>query len=313
MTRQDLTATFRHCKKPAVTLASSIEPTLAWLPRWREFLKIYLRAIAQPRVTRKWLALLNSHPVLSECIQHEPTAVRKIYRPYLTALLNTQQRLEVLTSHYSFMFNRGLAGLVVQACRNSIILTGIKGKTGVLYEIHLRAVGTCGREGELVMQLCIGRKVVYSTAFTFSSQNGMSIVCIGCVQGPRGFEAKAIIKEATRELYGLRAKALLVGVVQRLGHALGCTELRLVGNINRTSGPALKQGKVFADYENFWYELGAVRRTDGDFTLPCIALAPLVPENIIQKRRSEARKCQQMLETITAEVNSKFFLDWGTD
>lgn len=292
--------------KPAVTLASSIAPGLGRLPRWREWLKIHARALAQPGPTQRWLALLNSHPVLRECVALEPTAVRKIYRPYLTATLDTEQRLAVLTAHYAFMLSRGLAAMLGQACRHGFHLAHIAGKTGIDYDVQLRAVGTCGREGELVLQLCCAGAVVYSVAFTFSFDAGVSIVSIGCVQGARGADAMAAIKQATRELHGLRAKALLVGLVQQLGEALGCAEMRLVGNANRTPGPALESGVVRADYEQLWQELGATRRSDGDFTLPCCALAPLVLEEVVQKRRSEARKRHQMLQAVTDDVIAHF-------
>lgn len=303
--RWDEAALIRRGQR-TVTLASSIAPTLARLPRWREWLKIHLRALAQPGPTQRWLALLNSHPALLECVALEPTAVRKIYRPYLTATLNTEQRLAVLTSHYAFMFSHGLAAMLAQACRSGFHLAHIAGKTGIPYAVQLRAVGTCGREGELVLQLCCAGAVVYSVAFTFSTEAGVALVSIGCVQGPRGADAMAAIKQATRELHGLRAKALLVGLVQQLGDALGCAELRLVGNANRTPGPALESGVVRADYEQLWHELGAAPRSDGDFTLPCCPLAPLVLEDVVQKRRSEARKRHQMLQEVTGDVIAKF-------
>jgi uncharacterized protein VirK/YbjX len=301
----DEAALIRHAK-PSVTLASSIAPTLSRFSRWRELAKIHLRALQHPGPTQRWLALLNSHPALLECVALEPTAVRKIYRPYMTATLGVEQRLDIITSHYAFLFSRGLAAMMAQACRTGVTLARIDGKTGIPYDVQLRAVGTCGREGELVLQLCCAGAVVYMVAFTFWTENGVARVGIGCVQGPRGADAMAAIKQATRELHGLRAKALLVGLVQQLGDALGCAELRLVGNANRTPGPALESGRVCSDYEQFWQELGAVPRADGDFTLPCGPLAPLVLEDVVQKRRSEARKRHQMLQEVTGDVIATF-------
>jgi hypothetical protein len=291
---------------PSVTLASSIELGLARLPHVRELVKIHLRALAQPGPARRWLALLNSHPAFSEFVRHRPSVVNKIFRPYLTATLDTEARLAVLAAHYAFMFRHGLAALMAHASRSGVVLARLAGKSGMPYEIQLRAVGTCEREGELVLQLHCDGAMVYSTAFTFSTQDGVALVSIGCLQGPRGADAMAAIKQATRELHGLRAKALLVGLVQQLGDALGCTELRLVGNANRTAGRAIGRGQVRADYEAFWQELGAARRADGDFVLPCAPLAPLDLEQVAQKRRSEARKRHQMLQEVTADVVAQF-------
>lgn len=292
--------------RPSVTLASSIEPGLTGVPYLRERIKIRVRALAQPGPTRRWLNLLNSHPVFSEFVRHRPSVMNKIYRPYLTATLGTAQRVDVLTSHYAFMFSHGLAALLAQASRSGFSLARIEGKTGIVYDVQLRAAGTCEREGELVLQLCCDGALVYSTAFTFSMQDGVQCVSIGCLQGPRGEAALAAIKQATRELHGLRAKQLLVGLVQQLGHALGCEELRLVGNANRTAGRAIGRGHVMADYEQLWQELGAMQRADGDFTLACRPLAPLVLEEVVQKRRSEARKRHQMLQNVTDDVIAQF-------
>jgi uncharacterized protein VirK/YbjX len=292
--------------KRSVTLASGIAPGLKRLPRWRELLKLHLRALVRPGPTQRWLALLNSHPALAECIAHRPSVLNKIYRPYLTNTLDIDGRVDVLHAHYAFMFRHGLAALLAQASGNGFLLARIDGKTGIGYDVMLRGGGTCEREGELVLQLCCDGAVVYSTAFTFSTQDGAACVTIGCLQGPRGADAMAAIKQATRELHGLRAKALLVGLVQQLGDALGCTELRLVGNGNRTAGRALGRGQVRADYEQLWQELDAVRRADGDFTLPCLPLPPLMLEDVAQKRRSEARKRHQMLQDVTSDVVSHF-------
>lgn len=302
----DTAAIARHGAAPRLTLASCIEPGLATRKHVRELVKIHLRGWIHRGPTRRWLALLNSHPAFAEFVAHRPSVVTKIYRPYLTKTLNVTARLAVLDAHYAFMFGHGLANLLAQASRGSVTLARITGKSGVPYTIVLRAVGAFEREGELVLQLCCDGALVYSTAFTFSTPAGVPQVMIGSVQGPRGLDAMAAIKQASRELHGLRAKALLVTLVQQLGAALGCTQLRLVGNANRTAGRAIGRGHVLADYEQFWQELGATRCDDGDFAMPCRPLAPLALEQVEQKRRSEARKRHQLLQSVTDDVVAQF-------
>ena len=291
---------------PSVTLACGIAPGLAPLQYLRESFKIHLRGLVHRGPTRRWLALLNSHPAFSEFIDHRPSVLNKIYRPYLTATLGVAQRLEVLRAHYAFLFGQGLAPMLTQASRASVQLARIAGKSGAQYDINLRAVGAFEREGELVLQLACAGVTVYSTAFTFATLDGVAQVMVGSVQGARGADAMAAIKQASRELHGLRAKALLVTLVGQIGLALGCTEVRLVGNANRTAGRAIGRGYVLADYEQFWRELGAQRRADGDFAMPCRPLAPLDLEQVEQKRRSEARKRHQLLQAVTDDVVAQF-------
>jgi len=121
--------------KPSVTLASGVAPGLTGFAHARELLKLHLRALPHRGPTQRWLALLNSHPVFSEFVQHRPGIVNKIYRPYLTATLGVEARLAVLASHYAFMFSHGLAALLAQASRGGFLLAQIAGKTGVAYEV----------------------------------------------------------------------------------------------------------------------------------------------------------------------------------
>jgi uncharacterized protein VirK/YbjX len=95
-------------------------------------------------------------------------------------------------------------------------------------------------------------------------------------------------------LHGVRPKQLMVTLVRHLGFQLGCTQLRLVGNANRTVRGAMRQGRVRADYDQLWTELGALRQADGDYALPCEPLRAPDLERVASKKRSEVRKRHQL-------------------
>ena len=294
--------------QPSLTLRSGVPVKLAPVAFWRELLKLNIRALAYRRETKAWLHLLNSHPAFSELARHCPKLVHKIYRPYLSGHLKMDQRRAVLASHYRFMFTRGLGPMVMQASRCGVQLADIAGKNGAAYQLVLRAVEPLEREGELVLQLRQQDALIYSTAFTFSDLDGTVVVSIGCIQGTKGADGLAKIRDATRELHGLRPKQLLVLLVQQLGHQLGCTQLRLVGNGNRAVRGAMRQGRVQADYEQLWKEMGAEPRADGDFQLGCGPIPELNLEPIASKKRSEARKRHQTLVSFSDAVAAHFHL-----
>lgn len=279
---------------PSVTLRSGVSDRLAIIPYLRERVKLHARALVHRGHTRTWLQLLNSHPAFAEYVQHCPRLLHKIYRPYLTANLDMGQRLAVLASHYQFIFRHGLGQTVAQASRGAVVLASIDGKSGARYQVQLRAVEPLEREGELVLQLVEGASLVYSIAFTFSDLDGFGIVSVGCIQGPKHGDGLAAIRTATRELHGLRPKQLMVSLVGQLGYALGCTQMRLVANANRVVRGAMREGRVLADYNQLWAELGAEQRSDGDFQLSCAPLPALDLERICSKKRSEARKRHAM-------------------
>jgi uncharacterized protein VirK/YbjX len=287
---------------PSITIRSGVSRDMPAIPYWRELLKLKARALVHREQTRRWLQLLNSHPAFSEYVHNWPRFLYKIYRPYLTGTLPMEARLAVLASHYQFIFQRGLGPIVAQASYAGVPLAAIEGKTGVRYQVRLRAVGTLEREGELTLQLCEGDAVLYSAAFTFAWRGEALAVSIGCIQGANSEGNLDAIRRATRELHGLRPKQLLVSLVRHLGHALGCEQLYLVSNANRVVRSAMRQGRVWSDYDQLWSELGAARQPDGDYLLPCVTLAAPDLESVASKKRAEARRRHELMAALVGAV-----------
>ncbi|NRR29078.1 DUF535 domain-containing protein [Oxalobacteraceae bacterium] len=285
-----------------ITLRSGLAGNAGGLSRVRESLKLSLRAFANRRATFGWLQLLNSHPLFHDLVRSNPRLVYKIYRPYLSNTFNCAQRLALLQQHYRFIFQHGLGPLVVRAARAPVVLAQAETKSGASYHVQLRAVEPLEREGELVLQLMHGEQLVYSAAFSFFQQDGRMALGIGCMQGPQGDAGLDLIREATRELHGLRPKNLMLRLLRQLGYSYGCEQLRLVGNGNRAVRTAARKGRVFADYDALWQELDAQPRADGDFQLRCEALQAPVMADIVSKKRSEARKRHEMLEALCTAV-----------
>lgn len=265
------------------------------LKQLRESFKLSLRAKLHRHATFGWLQLLNSHPMFAELVKAKPRLIYKIYRPYLSNTMDAAQRLELLGSHYRHIFRLGLGPLSVQAARGPVVLASVAGKSGLPYQLHLHAIDPMEREGELVLQLVQDGALVYSAAFSFFEREQGMLLGIGCMQGPKGERGLQLIKDATRELHGLRPKNLMVKLLSQIAHDHECVALRLVGNANRAVCGATRQGKVHADYDALWQELGAVALADGDYALACEALCAPDLAAIASKKRSEARKRHETL------------------
>ena len=291
---------------PRVTLRSGVSGRLAPMPYWRERVKLHARAFVHRACTRPWLTLLNSHPAFADYVRNCPRLVQKIYRPYLTTNLDMDARLAVLGSHYAFVLRHGLGQIVEQASRCGVMLGSVEGKTGSRYQVWLRAIEPMDREGELVLQLFEASTLVYSIAFTFSDLEGFGVVSVGCIQGPNHGNGLEAIRKATRELHGKRPKQLMVNLVSQLGYELGCRQMRLVGNPNRVVLGALRQGRVRADYDELWKELGAGKRADADFELPCAPIRLPDLERICSRKRSAARKRHHVALELANEITRNF-------
>ncbi len=296
---------------PLVKLATGAN-NYAGVSRWRELVKLHVRAILSPRATIAWLAAINSRPMLQALALARPRLIGKIYRPYLTNTLSFSERLGVLQSHYDFVARRGLSALALNAGHHPVELASIVTKSATAYRIALRAVEPMEREGELAIQLMRGETLVFTAAFSFFRSGGGMEIGVGCMQGPKGDAGLGLIKEATRDMHGLRPKNLMVRLLSALGHALGCHALRLVGNGNRAVNRARREGKVHADYDTLWRECGALPRADGDYHLDCEMPGPPDLLRVPSNKRSSARK---RYETVDLLVNSvlKTFKRPGND
>ncbi|WP_310178857.1 DUF535 family protein [Duganella sp. 3397] len=274
------------------------------LSRARELIKLLARSITQPHASHGWLGLLNSDPIFSDLVAARPRLVGKVFRPYLSNTFDSGQRTSLLIGHYHSVLREGWGPLVVQAARTGVELGSIRGKSGHTLSIVLRAIEPMDREGELTLQLMHDDVHVYCCAFSLiQSANGIYLG-IGCLQGPRGDTSLDIVREATRQLHGLRPKNLLLKVISAIGHQYGCAGMRLVGNRNRAVRRALKDGKVHADYDAFWLECGAQRRADGDYDMPCAPLAPPDFASIASSKRSVARQRYELLRQFTSSISA---------
>lgn len=290
---------------PSVSLRSGVPRSLPTLAYVGERIKLQLRSLAHPAQTRSWLSLLNSHPAFGEYMVHCPRLMYKIYRPYLTVNLPVAGRLDAIRSHYQFVFGLGLGPLIAAAAASNVVLASVAGKDGEAYDISLRAVAAFEREGELVLQLGQPGRPLYSVAFTFCRMDGLTTVAIGCIQGVRQDDTLGAIRDATRALHGARPKQLLVELVRHLAFNLGCARMRLVGNGNRAPHVAIRKGKVRSDYDQLWREIGASMRTDGDFDLPCEPLRAPDFDAIASKKRAQARRRHELVNTLADAVTAR--------
>ncbi|WP_075793163.1 DUF535 family protein [Massilia putida] len=287
---------------PSVTLRSAVPPHLTGFKSVRELAKIQLRAVLHPRQTPRWLHLLNSHPAFSEYVRNCPRFLYKVYRPYISHVLDANARLEAIRAHYDLMFRRGLGQTLARASLGPVVLAEAAGKSGVPYQIQLRTVNMFDREGELVLQLTQDDKALFTVAFTVAPRDGRPAVSIGCIQGGKTEDAREAIRTATRELHGIRPKQLMATLVRQLGHEYGCERMLMVSNRNRVIYKAIRHGRVLADYDQLWQELGARQRQDGDWELDCAPVAAPDLDSIPSKKRSEARKRHEVVSRLADEV-----------
>jgi len=291
---------------PRITLHTCLKHSPRGLSYFAKQIKLSARTVIHYQQTQRWLAYWNATPMHAKLAQATPRLLQKIYRPYQSLRLRSQDRMNILVSHYDFIFRQGLGPLVLSAAHAPLLLGSFSGKSGAIYEIQLSAIATLDREGELALDLYSDQQRLFSVAFTFYGSELVPCVGVGCLQGPRGSNAQERVRNATRDMFGLRPKGLMLRLVREIGRAYGCKKLILVGNRNRVLFHQIRTGKVLADYDDFWQEMGATRRPDGEYQLCCEAIPVPNLQEIPSHKRSEARKRIELTERAVAATLNGF-------
>lgn len=125
---------------------------------------------------------------------------------------------------------------------------------------------------------------------------------IGGLQGCKGVESKAVTIQATRDLWGLRPKDLLIHAGYALADVFGAANLKAISNLGHARH-AMKRKKDGwrADYDAYWRELGGAPIA-GDFFLLPRARRRRSIEDVPLAKRSAWRARYAVVDAIRADI-----------
>jgi uncharacterized protein VirK/YbjX len=200
---------------------------------------------------------LFNHKKLVDIISIHPTIFNKPFRKYLRCSIDTQSKFEYIHSHYSIVSNK--------FSKNTI--DNIYSEKGInLAEIETKNLGKCiislcyipalGKEGELTLLLSNNDKEIYSLAFSFSNYNTSDTeIIISGIQS-RSTISSDIIKQLTKELFGMRPRNILFFVIRILAKELNIPMIKAVETAEHISNCSHvnKTDKFKADYNHYWEE-----------------------------------------------------------
>lgn len=265
----------------------------------------FLRSFATCRSTAKWLDFLWSRPDLLNAARQNPDLLEKIHRPYLRKKLSAADRFELLESHYAFCLAHPHGSLLLQASLKEVELAEILGKNGVKYRLTLKPAGALQKEGELVLHLEGEGFSIIQLAFTCSMTAGVSRILVGCLQGNPDQACKDKIREATKEMFGLRPRNLALLSLQTLAQAYGIKEVLGVEDAQHIYRHWRKRRKIFQSYNEIWADLGGAPGFDGMYALPSAHVQRPLTEYPSNKRSTYAKRhvlecelMQQILATV---------------
>jgi hypothetical protein len=270
-----------------------------------------LRGLAFAGASSEWFKFLQT-PELAVIVRNRPSLFQKLQQPYLHRDLDACQRLAALRQHYHFVatcFSPALQNEVYATPGKliaSLPLTGL-GNFGLClsYSRHLQ-------EGDLLISLINLDTGVMLFSLTFSItrfESGTREIFIGGLQGNKLANHRELIVAITRQLHGLRPKALLLFPLQQLAAIWGITRLRAVSDKKHVyrHWRNLKQVPI-SGYDRWWLESGGRLAADGLFDLPATFIPRQISRLKAGKRQMYKRR-YRMLAEIAEQISAAYLLE----
>ncbi|MES2984374.1 MAG: DUF535 family protein [Pseudomonadota bacterium] len=266
----------------------------------RRALTFWLAAARAPEMMHGWLTFLDQHMSAAS----RDGLVLRVLRPYMRQHFTAETKHAMLRSHYEAMAQHFVEPAAFAAVPG-VLLATLGGKTEGMYTLHLG--GNTSKEGELafIMRDGAGHALAALAGTIGADEQGQPVLWIGGLQGAKPPIGRDEIVFATRDLFGLRPKGAVLLAAQTFCRELGLGALRAPGNEGHISQRGFRRlrskRKIYADYGQFWDEVGGTMLRAGEYLLPIEPLVRDVSE-VKRHKRSEWKKRQVVSEALTASV-----------
>ena len=265
--------------------------------RLREHFRYVVYSFLYRKQCKRLIDYLNAHPLWIPLFQRG-YGFTSLLRVYCDKRFNAQQRLETMLKNLDLMVQY----LGETRCRTllqqqNICLSQLTDNLRVNLSINY----IDSFEGFFSINLRNqDEQRIYDASFTLLEANKLLIASI---QGPRYENAAEVVKQATKELHGIRPMFMLMNVFREFAQQ---QHWQLLGIPHRYQGKnrlSAKKDIVF-NYDEFW------RENEGELTGKYWALPTYIErksmDEIASKKRSMYRKRYDMLDQMHEAIRHYF-------
>lgn len=256
---------------------------------WRKFYfnKEYAALISWLNTDCIWLPLFIEKPIRQETVSFK----------FCDNRLNKAQRLKTVIDNFEMarlLFGDTLCqGLV---SKKSVKLADLTEELAVYLNINQIDM----TEGFFSVNIRNQQNIsLYDASFIFISPKTL---LIASVQGPKGEFSQDIVKNATKQLHGMRPMYMLLNVLKLLSAQLDCD---LLGIPHKAQAKYRwnDRSKLLFNYDEFWQDNGGEFSSKGYWQLP-LDIERKNLEEIASKKRSMYRKRYEMFDELASALQS---------
>jgi uncharacterized protein VirK/YbjX len=289
-----------YAREVSLAKAPAGVPKGSGLTSLKHQLKFFFRGLGTPQLTQSWFDVWRL-PKLSPLATLRPRVLLKLQRRYLRQGMDARQRWSVLEQHYDFAIRRFSAGALREIFTGAgVRLATLPAMEAGEFSIRLLYDNLFEKEGELSLVFFEEkmRRPLFALSFCISCcRPEQREIFIGGLQGYKGVNGREYMVSITREMHGLRPKALLLFALQQLATHWGVRHLRAVSNETRVRR---RDNNIKADYDEFWTDSGG-RLEGGNFDLP-VEFATRDLAGIKANKRAMYRRRYRMLEELGFQI-----------
>jgi uncharacterized protein len=255
------------------------------------------------RIAQKWYDSIGQQP-LEMVTVYRPRLYIKPFRVYMSSKWTIQRRMKTIMDTYLFLHNNKLQRFYTNqynVLASFDLKDNTKGYVVVSYDEKFR------KEGELVLEFhhqLLGRKIT-AASFSFEQLDSNWVCRIGCVQGEKNIDDKAI-KNLQTGMHGLRPKVLVIFAIQQLCNAVNIAQIFGASNaiqaFNKQHAIHLPWlHKIGFNYNKFWEEEGGKLHQEGWYQLPIIPSRKPI-EDVKSHKRAYYKRRYELEESIRQQI-----------
>jgi len=284
----------------------SLQPHKFWSSAHFRF-KFSLRSLLKPIKTYHLLRLITNHPAYGELLQNQPRLPCRIHRPYLTSALSSKERVNAILYHYTMLTSfLGTETFREHLSPDGLCLCQFTGKDGQRLTLHFVSTYRLDKEGEasIILRDSVGQMLAEITFVCCQHGRERSLI-IGGLQGPNGDHAQEHVQQATKNLYGLFPKRLVLESLIQVAALLGVKKIFAVSNelhVYRSVRYKDRIKHMHADYNAFWEMSGGQLNSDGFYVLPAEVMRKKL-EEVPSKKRADYRRRYELTDAISEQIS----------
>ncbi len=272
------------------------------IKRW----KFIGRAALTPGLTRRWFKLLG-RAELASLVSQRPRLFGKLQRPYLFRSLGPRRRLQALEAHYTFAIaHLSQPALSAIAAPAGLKLCEMSSSDSGPLSLRLLYTDAFEKEGELTLGIFAQEPARLVTAATFSiipTADGAREIFIGGLQAGNKADQRDLIRDVTKEIFGMRPKAFALWSIQTLAAVWHLPRIRAVGDDQHVYRHFQERKDISASYDDFWQESEGIADGRGFFVLPP-RFTPRPPEDIKPNKRRLYQRRYELLESLAGQMRA---------